>query len=122
MAKHFENPAYLRAKLHDLETGENTAQNVDQWAYVALDGGLYTHPTKEGAKLVAARQEVEIFTLRATYEDGVSEATSADKFALLAFGKDHHNASQTKPEMMLLDGSRKVIATMDVWAMDWTEV
>ena len=55
MAQTFQNPAYLRALAHDMETGENTARFQDRWAYVASDGNTYTHPTEAGAEKLAKK-------------------------------------------------------------------
>lgn len=51
----FKNPGYLKALAHDAETGEDTAQFQDRWAYVASDENTYTHPTKTGAAKLAQR-------------------------------------------------------------------
>lgn len=53
MAKIFQNPYFLKAQLHDVKTGEKTAQYQDQWAYYNLNGDLCTHPTKKGAEKLA---------------------------------------------------------------------
>ncbi|AUR22531.1 hypothetical protein [Phaeobacter inhibens] len=121
MSKVFENPAYLRAKLYDMQHSANTAKLHDKWAYVGADGNTYTHPTEQGAMRFAGTHGLSVFTLRADYDTDVCEFSSSDEIKLRMFGKDHHAAAKIKPDMTLLDPAGNTIATMDAWATDWTE-
>lgn len=56
-------------------------------------------------------------------DDGLTsvEIKSLDKDTLRLVGKHHHKAANPKPELTLSDSVGTVIATMDVWAIDWVE-
>lgn len=62
-----------------------------------------------------------LFKLEADYDTSKSAIFSADETALRMFGKDHHNAAKIKPEMTITNPDGDVVATMDIWALDWKE-
>lgn len=64
----------------------------------------------------------KLFKLVADYDTSKSTLFSTDEMALRMLGKDHHAAATIKPEMTITNPDGKVIAEMDVWAVDWEEV
>ena len=123
MPKVFENPAYLRAKIHDMETGEDIAKLQDRWAYVGGDGTTYTHPSEKGATRLADMYGEPVFTLRVEHpHKDIFVVRSSDQGALRMMGEAHHNRVANKPDLTLIDPLGKTIATMDAWAFKWAEV
>lgn len=55
---------------------------------------------------------------RQPYPQGIY---STSEVTLRTIGRDHHAASTSKPDLRLIDPEGKTIATMDIWATDWTE-
>ena len=47
---------------------------------------------------------------------------STSETMLRTMARDHHAAATIKPEMRLIDPNGNTIATMDIWATDWTEM
>lgn len=123
MPKVFENPAYLRARIHDIETGDITAKLQDRWAYVGGDGTTYTHPSKGGATRLAGMHGEPVFTLRVEHpHKDIFVVRSSDQGALRMMGEAHHNAVENKPDLTLIDPTGETVATMDAWAFKWVEV
>lgn len=64
-----------------------------------------------------------LFTLLAEYDHQPEpEAVySTSETMLRMVGRDHHAAAQIKPDLRLIDPNGNTVATMDIWATDWTE-
>lgn len=60
--------------------------------------------------------------LHASYETSASALYSIDKTALMTFGRDHHRAAKFAPDLALADHHGRVLATMDAFAGDWTDM
>ncbi|WP_299555945.1 hypothetical protein [uncultured Tateyamaria sp.] len=113
----FENPARLRAELHDQEMGENTAKHHDKWAYLGSDLRIYTHPAKEGAEKLAAA----FYVMHADYETTTGSVCSTSENLLRAIGKDHHAVAPIKPDLSLSDSEGKILAALSIWEKEWAE-
>ncbi|ATG38006.1 MAG: hypothetical protein HEP70_19975 [Rhodobiaceae bacterium] len=64
-----------------------------------------------------------LFSLLAEYEGQPEPQAiySTSETMLRMMGRDHHAAARIKPELRLIDPNGNTIATMDIWATDWTE-
>ena len=64
-----------------------------------------------------------LFTLHLDYEGSTFPQAiyGTNEFALRIVGLDHHRAAPSKPNLTLKDPEGVTLATMDVWATDWTE-
>lgn len=64
-----------------------------------------------------------MFSLKLEHPDlTVEEVVFSDsEVTLRLLGRDHHRAAKIKPDLYLINPEGVTIATMDAWAIDWTE-
>ncbi len=64
-----------------------------------------------------------LFTLHLDYAGSTQPQAiyGTDEFALRIVGLDHHRAAPSKPNLTLKNPEGVTVATMDIWATDWTE-
>jgi len=64
-----------------------------------------------------------LFTLQLEYEGSTQPQAiyGTNEFALRIVGLDHHRAAPSKPVLTLKNPEGETVATMDIWATDWTE-
>ena len=64
-----------------------------------------------------------LFTLQLDYEGSTQPKAiyGTNEFTLRIVGLDHHRAAPSKPVLTLKNPEGDAVATMDIWATDWTE-